>query len=436
MHMKIEKEKNIKDLFIGLDEKVCDSNGHCIDGINFDNAATTPPIKSSIEYIEKLSNTYASIGRGTGQKAEITTDLYKESKNFLMDFFNIKDKEKYVVIYVNNTTEGINKLAKTLIKRPNEIILTSRMEHHSNDLPWRNRGKVEYIEVDENGRLIIEELEQKLKKNYGSVKYVSLTGASNVTGYINDIHFIAKLVHKYDAKLIVDGAQLVPHRRINISGNTDDEQIDFLVFSSHKIYSPFGVGVIIGLKEDFANSNPDYLGGGTVELVLDNEITYLPPPERNEAGTQNFLGIMALINSLRVINTIGYDYIEKQENILLTHTLNGFKSIPKIINYGDTQNISDRLGITTFNIENMYHHDVADILAKKKGISVRHGWFCAHPYCRRLMNVSEEESKEFLENTAKKMLGMVRVSFALYNSIDEVNMFLNVLEDISLGKIK
>ena len=434
--MKIEKEKNIKDLFIGLDEKVCDSNGHCIDGINFDNAATTPPIKSSIEYIEKLSNTYASIGRGTGQKAEITTDLYKESKNFLMDFFNIKDKEKYVVIYVNNTTEGINKLAKTLIKQPNEIILTSRMEHHSNDLPWRNRSKVEYIEVDENGRLIIAELEEKLKKNYGRVKYVSLTGASNVTGYINDIHFIAKLVHKYDAKLIVDGAQLVPHRRINISGNTDDEQIDFLVFSSHKIYSPFGVGVIIGLKEDFENSNPDYLGGGTVELVLDNEITYLPPPERNEAGTQNFLGIMALINSLRVINTIGYDYIEKQENILLTHTLNGFKSIPKVINYGDTQNISDRLGITTFNIENMYHHDVADILAKKKGISVRHGWFCAHPYCRRLMNVSEQESKEFLENPTKKMLGMVRVSFALYNSIDEVNMFLNVLEDISFGKIK
>ena len=434
--MKMESKKNIKDLFIGLDEKVCDSDGHCIDGINFDNAATTPPFKSGIDYIEKLSNTYASIGRGTGQKAEITTNLYKESKDFLMDFFNIKDKEKYVVIYVNNTTEGINKLAKTLIKEPNEIILTSRMEHHSNDLPWRNRGKVEYIEVDENGRLKIEELEEKLKMNYGRVKYVSLTGASNVTGYINDIHFIAKLVHKYNAKLIVDGAQLVPHRRVNISGNEDNEQIDFLVFSSHKIYSPFGVGVIIGLKEDFANANPDYLGGGTVELVLDNELTYLPPPERNEAGTQNFLGIMGLINSLRVINTIGYDYIEKHENILLEHTLDGFNRIPKVINYGDTENISDRLGIATFNLENMYHHDVAEILAKKKGISVRHGWFCAHPYCRRLMNASEYEAKEFLENPAKKMLGMIRVSFALYNSIDEVNMFLNVLEDISLGKIK
>lgn len=434
--MTIENKTNIKDLFIGLDEKVCDSNGHLIDVINFDNAATTPPIQSSIDYIEKLSNTYASIGRGTGQKAEITTSLYKESKDFLMNFFNIKDKEKYVVIYVNNTTEGINKLAKTLIKDPNEIILTSRMEHHSNDLPWRKIGKVAYIEVDEHGRLKIEELEEILKMNYGRVKYVSLTGASNVTGYINDIHFIAKLVHKYDAKLIVDGAQLVPHRRVNISGNTEDEQIDFLVFSSHKIYSPFGVGVIIGLKEDFVNVDPDYLGGGTVDLVLDNEITYLPPPDKNEAGTQNFLGVMGLINSLRIINTIGYDYIEKHEKILLDHTITGFNSIPKIINYGDTKNTNDRLGIATFNLENMYHHDVAEILAKKKGISVRHGWFCAHPYCRRLMKASEIEAKEFLENPTKKMLGMVRVSFALYNSIDEVNIFLNVLEDISLGKIK
>lgn len=434
--MKIENKENLKDLFLGLDEKVCDANGNCIDGINFDNAATTPPIKSSIEYMEKLSNTYASIGRGTGQKAEITTNLYRDSKDFLMNFFNIKDKDKYVVIYVSNTTEGINKLAKTLIKDPNEIILTSRMEHHSNDLPWRKRGEVDYIEVDEHGRLIIEELEEKLRINDGRVKYVSLTGASNVTGYINNINVIAKIVHKYGAKLIVDGAQLVPHTKVNISGDTDDEQIDFLVFSSHKIYSPFGIGVIIGLKEDFINAEPDYLGGGTVELVLDNDVKYLPPPERNEAGTPNFLGVMSLINSLRILNTIGFDYIEEHERILLRHTIEGFKAIPKIINYGDALNISDRLGITTFNLDNMYHHDVANILAKQKGISVRHGWFCAHPYCRRLMNVSEAEAKEFIENPNKKMLGMVRVSFALYNTISEVDFFLNVLEDISLGKIK
>ncbi|WP_297425927.1 aminotransferase class V-fold PLP-dependent enzyme [Clostridium sp.] len=434
--MKIDNKQDIRDLFIGLNEKVCDSNGHCIDAINFDNAATTPPIKSSIEYIKQLSNTYASIGRGTGQNAEITTNLYRESKNFLMEFFNIKDKEKYVVIYVSNTTEGINKLANTLSKHPDELILTSRMEHHSNDLPWRRRGEVDYVEVDEQGRLKIEELEDKLRTNHGRIKYVSITGASNVTGYKNDIHYIAKIVHKYNAKLIVDGAQLVPHTRVNISGDTDNEQIDFLVFSSHKIYSPFGVGVIIGLKEDFSNTPPDYLGGGTVDLVLDNEVTFLPTPERNEAGTPNFLGIMGLVNSLRIINTIGYDYIEEHEQVLLKRTVDGLKRIPKVINYGDTDNLNDRLGITTFNLECMYHHDLANILAKRKGISVRHGWFCAHPYCRRLMRASEDEAKEFLKNPEKKMLGMVRVSFALYNTINEIDIFLNVLEDICLEKIK
>lgn len=434
--MGIKNKNNIRDLFIGLDEKVCDSNGNCIDGINFDNAATTPPIKSSIECIEKLSNTYASIGRGTGQKAEITTNLYQESRKFLMDFFNIKNKDKYVVIYVNNTTEGINKLARTFKKDRDEVVLTSRMEHHSNDLPWRNRAKVDYVDVDEQGRLKIEELEEKLNKNYGKVKYVSLTGASNVTGYINDIHFIAKLVHKYGAKLIVDGAQLVPHRKIEIPGKVEEEDIDFLVFSSHKIYSPFGVGVIIGLKEDFKDANPDYVGGGTVDLVLDNEVTYLMPPEKDEAGTPNFLGVMALVNSLKVINSIGYDYIQHHEDALLKRVISGLSSIPKVINYGDCVDISDRLGISTFNIENMYHHDVSEILAKKKGISVRHGWFCAHPYCRRLMKVSESEAKEFLENPLKKMLGMIRVSFAPYNSIDEIDLFLNVVEDICSGKLK
>ncbi|NME82245.1 aminotransferase class V-fold PLP-dependent enzyme [Clostridium sp. SM-530-WT-3G] len=434
--MRIKSKKNIKDLFIGLDEKVCDCNGKCIDGINFDNAATTPPIKSSIDYIEKLSNTYASIGRGTGQKAEITTNLYHQSKDYIMDFFKVRNKDKYVVIYVNNTTEAINKLARTLIKKENEIVISSRMEHHSNDLPWRNRGKVDYIEIDRNGRLKIDELEEKLIKNKGKVQYVSLSGASNVTGYINDMHYIAKIVHKYGAKLIVDGAQLVPHRRVSISGKSEDEDIDFLVFSSHKVYSPFGIGVIIGLKEEFKVADPDYVGGGTVDLVLDNEVTYLDPPDKDEPGTPNFLGVMALINSLTVLNTIGFDYIEKQENNLLRYIVDGLKAIPKIINYGDNENIDDRLGITTFNIENMYHRDVACILAQKRGISVRHGWFCAHPYCRRLMNVTEEEAKEFLENPNKKMLGMVRVSFAPYNLLREVDVFLNAIEDISKGILK
>ncbi|AOR22860.1 aminotransferase class V-fold PLP-dependent enzyme [Clostridium taeniosporum] len=431
--MSIKNEKNIRNLFIGINEKVYNYKGRPIDSINFDNAATTSAFKSDFLYMKNLSKTYASIGRGTGQKAEITTELYYQSKVFLMDFFNIKDREKYVVIYVNNTTEALNKLAKTLNKVDDEIVLISRMEHHSNDLPWRNRGKVDYIEVDKNGRLKLNELEEKLKNNFGKIKYVSLTGASNVTGYVNNIHEIAKIVHKYNAKLIVDAAQLVAHKKISISGNSKEEDIDFLVFSSHKIYSPFGIGVIIGLKEDFKNSLPDYSGGGTVELVLDDEVTYLEPPEKNEAGTPNFLGVMSLINSLKEIRNIGYKFIEEHEKILLKRMLQGLESIPQVINYGDTFNIYDRLGIAVFNINGFYDRDVAEILAKKRGIAVRHGWFCAHPYCRRLMRITEEEASSFLNDSTKKMPGMIRVSFAVYNTEREVDFFLNTVEDIAKG---
>ena len=140
--------------------------------------------------------------------------------------------------------------------------------------------------------------------------------------------------------------------------------------------------------------------------------------------------------SIAIINAIGYDYIEEHEKILLKKTIEGLKCIPSVINYGDTENLQDRLGITTFNIKGMYHRNVAEILAKKKGISVRHGWFCAHPYCRRLMNVTEAEAREFLENPNKKMLGMVRVSFGIYNSEDEIETFLNVMEDIFTGRLK
>ena len=429
--MKIKNSGNIRKLFVGLNKKVYDADGKYITAINFDNAATTPPLKSCLNTIKEMSKIYASIGRGTGQKAELSTSIYNNSKQYILDFFNIKNKDDYVVIYVKNTTEGINKLANILPKYPDEIIISSRMEHHSNDLPWRIRGNVDYIDIDNLGRLNLNELEEKLIKNNGKVRYVSLTGASNVTGYINDINYIAKIVHKYNAKLIVDGAQLVPHKKVDMNGTSSDDYIDFLVFSSHKIYSPFGIGVIIGLKKDFENGIPDYIGGGTVELVLDNEVTYLAPPDQYEAGTPNFLGVVSLINALKFINELGYDFIRSHEDKLLKATINGLTSIPHVVNYGDIEFMDDRLGICTFNIENIYHRNVAEMLAKNKGISVRHGWFCAHPYCKRLMNLSDTESKAFLTDTSQNMPGMIRVSFAPYNTLNEVNIFLNAVNDIS-----
>lgn len=421
---------NLRNLLIGIDAKVDIINGKKVSCINFDNAATTPPLKSVVESIISLSNYYGSIGRGAGHKSEITTKIYNESREYLMDFFNIKDKEKYTVIYVSNTTEGINKLARTFKHKKDDIVLCTRMEHHSNDLPWRRRWKIEYAGVDVLGRLKIDEIQDKLIHYKGKIKYVTVTGASNVTGYINDIHKIAKIAHKYGAKIIVDGAQLVPHLKVDMSGKEDDEYIDFLVFSAHKLYAPFGGGAIIGLKDVFDKNLPDADGGGTVEIVMDKKIEYLGAPEKNEAGTPNFFGAIAISKALESLDTIGFDIIHENENKLKNKLLEGLISIPRIINYADINEVEDRLGICVFNIESLYHADVAEVLAKVYGISVRQGWFCAHPYCRRLMHVSEKDASAFIHDDNKRMPGMIRVSFGIYNTEEEVDYFLNSIEQI------
>jgi len=422
------KNNNFHELLIGIDSKVDILEGRKFRAINFDNAATTPPFKSVVENIINLCEFYGSIGRGMGQKAEITTGVYNQTRNYLLEFFNIKEKDKYIVVYVNNTTDGINKLSRTLIHRKDEVVITTRMEHHSNDLPWRRRCRMDYVEVDYLGRLKIDELEKKLIHHRGKVKYVTLTGASNVVGYVNDIHKIAKIVHKYQAKIIIDGAQLVPHVKVDMQGENEEESIDFLVFSGHKLYAPFGGGVIIGLREDFDKNLPDNEGGGTVNFVMDKKVDYLLSPERAEGGTPNFFGAVSIARALKQLDEIGFDNMHNNEFKLRDRLLDGLKVIPKVINYGDITNIKDRLGIAVFNIDSLYNQDVAEILAKKYGISVRQGWFCAHPYCKRLMDISQKSISMCLQN--KKMPGMVRVSFGIYNEEWEVDYFLNALENI------
>ena len=289
---------------------------------------------------------------------------------------------------------------------------------------------VDYIEVDEYGRLKIDEFEKKLKECNGKIKYVSVTGASNVTGYVNDIHKIAEITHKYKSKIIVDGAQLVPHKRVDMWGNGNDS-IDFLVFSGHKLYAPFGGGAIIGLKKDFEEGITDDEGGGTVNIVMDNWIEYLSPPEKDEAGTPNYFGAVSIVEALKTLDKIGFDNIHANEIMLRDRLIQGLKAIPKVVNYGDVESYDDRLGIGVFNIEYAYHQVVAEKLAKIYGISVRQGWFCAHPYCRRLMHISEKTATNFIYDERVKMPGMIRVSFGIYNTKEEVDYFLEAVEKIS-----
>ena len=286
---------NIRNYVVGVNEPVELSDGTTRPLINFDNAATTPVLKPVQQAVDKEFEMYGSIGRGFSQKSNHSTELYNSVRDKVLNFVGADDN--YTCFYVNNTTDGLNKLASALVESEDDIVLSTRIEHHANDLSWRERCKTIYAEVDENGRVIYDDIEKMLKEN--DVKYVAITAASNVTGYVTDVHRVAKLAHQYGAKIIVDGAQIVAHRKFSMIGDTPEENIDFLVFSAHKMYSPYGGGAVIGLKDVLNEHMPEFYGGGIVTLVKDDEQYYKDATHFNQLGAETYTRM--IIGDLRKI---------------------------------------------------------------------------------------------------------------------------------------
>ena len=415
----------LRKLFVGLDKKVNINGKGRIVPINFDNAATTPPFKRVVKRVLETTEYYGSIARGDGQKSQYCSDLYEECRRYILKYFNAPE-EIYTAIFVGNTTDGLNKLSNILINNKEDIVITTRMEHHSNDLPWRNKCDLKYVEVNEDGRININEIEELIERYKEKVKYITITGASNVTGYINDIRKISGLIHKYGGKIIVDGAQLVPHKKIYMYKKDSLENIDFLVFSGHKIYAPFGSGAIIGLRKDFNNNLPDTKGGGTVEYVIDNNQLWLNTPEKNEAGTPNLFGAVAIMEAMKEIENIGFERIEKNEKELLQYLINGLKELNRVKLYADNDCIDDRLGILVFTIDGMKYYEVGEKLSEIKAIGVRQGGFCSHPYTRRVLGIPNNQLQEYINKNG--IPGLVRVSLGIYNSKKEANIFLETVE--------
>lgn len=434
---------NYRDLVVGVDTEVVLKNGKKKKGINFDNAATTPPLKSVIEEITEFAPLYSSIHRGAGYKSRISSEKYEEAREKVKQFVGAGKKD--IVIFVKNATEAINKVAYRLCQddiclngqgKEKCVILSTFMEHHSNDLPWRGKYEVDYIDVDECGRLIFDDLLAKLEKYKGRVKLVAVTGASNVTGYVNPVHRIAEWAHKYGAKILVDGSQLIPHMPFDMKSAGSSKHIDFLVFSAHKMYAPFGVGVLIGPKEFFEQGSPDYAGGGTVKAVTTDMVIWNDPPSKDEAGTPNLMGVVALAAAIKTLSSIGMKNIDKHEKALTNQLIQGLKTIDCLDVYCAGDENQERVGIVPFNIRGIYHEKTAEILAGEAGISVRSGCFCAHPYIQKLMKITPAQLKSLLKNIEDYKPGMVRISFGIYNHHQEVERLLEVLQEIAKDRMR
>ncbi len=417
---------NIRDYVIGLDEKMELDDGSEKVVTNFDNAATTPALQPVADEVESKLEKYGSIGRGFSPKSNYSTDLYYETRDKVLEFVGA-DPEEYTVFYVNSTTDGLNKLALALIEDKSDVVLATRMEHHSNDLPWRENATVVYAEVDDQGRVMYDDIEKQLKEN--KVKYVCVTAASNVTGYVTDVHRVAKLAHQYGAKIIVDGAQIVAHRKFSMAGDTPEEDIDFFVFSAHKMYSPYGGGAVIGRTEDLREHMPKFYGGGTIYIVGDDWVEYAEAPESYEAGSPNYPGVVGMGKAIEILDEIGFDAIEEHEKALNKKLVEGLLKMDKIIVYGDTEDLSDRVGVISFNFKDANSHMVAEQLSEHYGIATRRGAFCANPYVWRFYKLTDEEVRNFAECSDVNTPGMIRVSFGIYNTEEEVDYLLKVLPE-------
>ncbi len=426
-------------LFVGLDAQVPLLDGSQRTYINFDNAASTPALLSVQQCVDHFLNFYSSVHRGTGFKSQLSTHAYEQARHITLQFLGA-DPAEHTCIFVKNTTEAVNKLARRFPFPSNkDIVLTSGMEHHSNDLPWRAVARTIHIRLTPEGYLDENDFDAKLA-HYGSrVALVAITGASNVTGIINPFHRLAEKTHQAGAMIFVDCAQFAPHRSVDMKTLADPAHLDFVAISAHKMYAPYGTGALVGRKDIFAAGDPDQRGGGTVEIVTLDDVVWSDPPDKEEAGSPNTVGAVALAAAITQLQQVGMPAVAAHETELTAYALEKLPTVPGIQIYGNTnpKEASQRLGVIPLSLASVPHFLVAAILGHEFGIGVRSGCFCAHPYILHLLKLTPSQAhavrNRMLAGDRTDMPGTIRLSFGLYNSLAEVDALVDALTRIARG---
>ncbi len=414
---------------VGQDTKVPLLSGRRQVYINLDNAASTPALEAVWRRVCAAGTWYAGVHRGTGFKGYLSTALYEKARETILNFFGA-DSKLDTAIFVKNTTEALNKLAAGFPLGSDSVIVTTGMEHHSNDLPWRKRATTYHVQVTADGRLDLDHLQTLLRRLGSKVAVVAVTGASNVTGFVNDIHSIAQMAHAVGARIVVDAAQLAPHRPIRMLSHGHPKHIDFLALSGHKVYAPLGSGVLIGPKTHFPDQ-PTQPGGGTVTLVTQKAVQWDQLPAREEAGSPNVLGAISLAAAIQELARLGMQKVSAHETRLTDQMLAGLREMSHVSVYGiPDRKVHDRVGVVTFNVAGLPHGLVGAYLAYECGIGVRTGCFCAQPYIQTLLGLTDEQvakAHEVAHRHGQPLPGMVRASVGLYNTERDITALLQAL---------
>ena len=377
--------------------------------IYLDNAATS---QKPISVIESLSNYYSeynsNVHRGVHTLSMEATDAYDLARTKIANFLNSKPEE---IIWTRNTSESLNIVAKGLSKSISEEnnIVISKMEHHSNLVPWQQLcletgAELRYLENDSNGIIDLVHAREIIDKN---TSILSITHMSNVLGIINPVNELREISIQFGTKLIIDGAQSVPHFSVDVR----ELDCDFLCFSAHKMLGPTGIGILYGKEELLEKMNPNYFGGDMIAEVTYESATWNDLPYKFEAGTPNIADAIATGVAVDYLTRIGMDNIFKHEQYLTEYTINKFSELSNYKIIGP-KIIKNRGGVISFNHQNLHPHDVGEVL-DKFGIAIRTGHHCAMPLVR-----------------SYDIVAAARASFYLYNTKDEIDCFIESLIEV------
>jgi len=393
--------------------------------VNLDYAASTPPLTAVVRTIKSFLPYYSSVHRGAGYKSQVSTAAYEGARRAVHAFFQARPSD--TVIFTRNTTDAINLLADALSDEATVVAFAS--EHHANLLPWR-KGKhnVTYLPSPQSADEAIASLVSHLRAHRTDL--VAITGASNVTGEVWPAAELAAIAHASGARLLLDAAQLAPHSPISIS----DLQIDYLAASGHKLYAPFGAGVLIGRPDWLEQAEPYMRGGGAVDFVTSEEVLWTELPDRQEAGSPNVVGALALGVASQVLAQYGMERIAAEERQLARYMREAMRSVPGIDVYRLWDEDADRIGVATFNVQGYDHSQLATVLSAEYGIGVRHGCFCAHPLMLTLLQVDTGSAADirdaFRRGTRPRVPGAVRASIGLGTTREEIDYLIESLNTL------
>ena len=413
---------------VGADQAV-----PCVDGserpyLSLDAAASTSALPAVVERVNQFLPWYSSVHRGAGYKSQVSTAAYEEARTAALGFAGRSDRDD-VAIICRNTTEAINHLAYRMRLGPDSTVVMTVAEHHANLLPWtRLDVSRRYVECGASGTFSVDQVVEALDS--GPVpRLLAITGATNVTGWIPPIDEIIETAHARGVEVLVDAAQLAPHRPLPATA-------DYMAWSGHKMYAPYGAGVLIGPRAAFVDGDPFLAGGGAVDLVDLDEVIWTDPPEREEAGSPNVIGAVALGAAISELRSFGWDAIVAHEQELAERLRSGLAETRGVRLLGPALDVPT-LAVAAFEIDDVPHALVAARLSAEFGIGVRHGCFCAHPYLMRLLDLPRDVVDQYREDVRRgdrrRLPGAVRASADLSTTTADIDRLLAAVAIVADG---